>query len=264
MAREARRDEPIEALLKEGRRFAPPKAFTKAARVKTPRLYQEARHDPVRFWQREAKELRWIKPWKRALDWKLPYAKWFIGGKLNASVNCLDRHLEGPRRMKAALIWEGEPGDSRVLTYWELYREVNRFASALRKGGVKKGDIVTIYMPMIPEVAVAILACARIGAPHSVVFAGFSPESLRDRINDAKSPVVITADGGYRRGGVVQLKRNTDEAIKECPSVRTVIVARRTRQDVPWTEGRDIWWEDFIRDAPARCAPEPMDSEDML
>ena len=176
MAKEVRRDEPIEALLKEGRKFAPPKAFTKAARVKTPRLYQEARRDPVRFWQREAKELRWIKPWKRALDWKPPYAKWFIGGKLNASVNCLDRHVEGARRMKAALIWEGEPGDSRVLTYWDLYREVNHFAAALRKGGVKKGDIVTIYMPMIPEVAVAILACARIGAPHSVVFAGFSPE----------------------------------------------------------------------------------------
>jgi len=264
MAKAVRRDEPIEALLQEGRKFPPPKAFTKSARVRSMALYQEARRNPVRFWEREAKELAWIKPWTRALEWKLPYAKWFIGGRLNASANCLDRHVQGPRRMKAALIWEGEPGDSRVLTYWDLYREVNRFAAALRKGGVKKGDIVTIYMPMIPEVVVAILACARIGAPHSVVFAGFSPESLRDRINDAKSRVLITADGGYRRGGVVALKLNADEAIKECPSVQTVIVARRTKQDVPWTTGRDVWWEDFIRDAPARCAPEPMDAEDML
>jgi acetyl-CoA synthetase len=264
MAKLVRKDEPIEALLKEGRKFPPPKAFAKAARVKTPALYRTAQRNPVRFWEREAKELRWLKPWKRALEWTPPYAKWFVGGRLNASVNCLDRHLDGARRMKAALIWEGEPGDSRVLTYWDLYREVNRFAAALRSGGVKKGDIVTIYMPMIPEVAIAILACARIGAPHSVVFAGFSPESLRDRINDAKSPVVLTADGGYRRGTVVPLKHNADEAIKECPSVRMVIVARRTKQDVPWTEGRDVWWNDFIKDAPAHCAPEPMDSEDML
>jgi acetyl-CoA synthetase len=264
MAKAVRTDEPIEALLQEGRKFAPAKAFTKTARVRTMSLYAEARRNPVRFWEREAKALQWIKPWKRAFEWKLPYAKWFLGGQLNASANCLDRHVHGPRRMKAALIWEGEPGDSRVLTYWELYRAVNRFAAALRKGGVKKGDIVTIYMPMIPEVAVAILACARIGAPHSVVFGGFSPESLRDRINDAKSRVLITADGGYRRGGVIPLKSNADEAVKECPSVQTVIVARRTKHDVPWTKGRDIWWDDFIRDAPAQCAPEPMDAEDML
>ncbi len=264
MAKPDRAHEPIEALLQEGRRFAPPKGFVKQAVVRTPGVYKEAKRNPLRFWERQAKQLRWTKPWKKILDWKLPYAKWFVGGKLNASDNCLDRHIEGPRRNKAALIWEGEPGDSRVLTYWDLYREVNRFAAALKKTGVRKGDIVTIYMPMIPEVAVAILACARIGVVHSVVFAGFSPESLRDRINDAKSRVVITADGGYRRGAVVPLKVNVDAAIKECPSVNTVIVARRTRHEVPWQPGRDIWWDDLIKDAPAYIAPVPMDSEDLL
>src|SRR5438552_1075769 len=264
MPKTSRREEPIEALLKEGRKFPPPKGFAQRALVKTPSLYKEAKRDPVKFWERQAKELRWMKPWRKGLEWKLPYAKWFIGGKLNASDNCLDRHIEGPRRMKAALIWEGEPGDSRVLTYWDLYREVNRFAAALKQRGVKKGEIVTIYMPMIPEVVVAVLACARIGAAHSVVFGGFSPESLRDRINDAKSRLVITADGGYRRGGVVPLKSNTDTAIKECPTVDTVIVARRTRQEIPWVVDRDIWWDDLIKDAPAHCPPEPMDSEDML
>jgi acetyl-CoA synthetase len=264
MAKTSRRDEPIEALLKEGRKFPPPKAFVKQAQIKTTSVYQEARRNPVRFWERQARELRWMRPWKKALEWKLPYAKWFIGGKLNASDNCLDRHIEGPRRMKAAILWEGEPGDSRVLTYWDLFREVNRFAAALKKVGVRKGEIVTIYMPMIPEVIVAILACARIGAVHSVVFAGFSPESLRDRINDAKSRFVVTADGGYRRGSIVPLKGNTDAAIKECPTVETVIVARRTRQEIPWQPDRDIWWDELIKDAPAHCPPEPMDAEDML
>ncbi len=264
MAKAIRKDEPIEALLKEGRRFPPPKSFANNALIRSPKLYQEARRDPVRWWERQARDLRWTKPWKKAHEWKLPYAKWFIGGKLNASVNCLDRHIEGPRRNKAALLWEGEPGDSRTLTYWELYREVNRFASALRRHGVRKGEIVTLYMPMIPELIVAALACARIGAPHSIVFAGFSPESLRDRINDARSRLVITADGGWRRGAVVPLKKNTDDAVKECPSVEHVIVAKRTRQEVPWQADRDIAWEDFVRDAEAYCEPEVMDSEDML
>ena len=200
----------------------------------------------------------------KAVEWKLPYAKWFIGGKLNVSDNCLDRHVEGPRRNKAAFIWEGEPGDTRVLTYRDLYREVNRFASALRKHGVKKGDAVTIYMPMIPELPIAMLACARIGAPHSVVFGGFSPESLRDRINDCKSRVVITADGGYRRGGQVALKKNTDDALKECPFVTTVIVYKRTGQEIDWQHDRDVWWDDFIKNGDAYVKPEPMDAEDML
>jgi len=264
MAKALRKDEPIQALLKEGRKFPPPKEFTKMARVKTPAIYQQARRNSVKFWEQQAKELRWIKPWRKSLEWKLPYAKWFIGGKLNVSDNCIDRHLEGPRRNKAAIIWEGEPGDTRVLTYRDLYREVNQFASALRQRGVKKGDMVTIYMPMIPELPIAMLACARIGAVHSVVFGGFSPESLRDRINDCKSKVVITADGGYRRGSTVALKKNTDEAIKECAFVATVIVCRRTGQEIDWQNGRDIWWHDFVKSADAYTAPEPMDAEDML
>jgi acetyl-CoA synthetase len=264
MAKATRADEPIQALLKEGRKFPPPKSVVKQAVVKSAAIYQAAKRNPVAFWERQARELRWMKPWRKALEWKLPYAKWFIGGKLNVSDNCLDRHVEGPKRTKAALIWEGEPGDSRVLTYWDLYREVNRFAAALRQHGVKKGETVTIYMPMIPELPIAMLACARIGAPHSVVFGGFSPDSLRDRINDAKSRILITADGSYRRGSIVPLKRNADEAVKECPSIDTVIVYRRTGHEIGWQNDRDIWWHDFVKDAPARCAPEPMDAEDML
>jgi acetyl-CoA synthetase len=264
MPKASRKDEPIQALLKEGRKFPPPKTFAKAAQVKTASIHAQGRRDPVRFWERQAKHLRWMRPWRKALEWKLPYAKWFVGGKLNVSDNCLDRHVEGPRRNKAAIVWEGEPGDSRVLTYWDLYREVSRFAAALRQHGVKKGDTVTIYMPMIPELPIAMLACARIGAPHSVVFGGFAPDSLRDRINDAKSRVVITADGGYRRGGMVPLKKNTDEALKECPTVDTVVVYRRTGQEIAWQEGRDVWWHDFVKDAPASIKPEPMDAEDVL
>jgi acetyl-CoA synthetase len=264
MPKATRGSEPIEALLKEGRKFRPPKSFAKAARVRSAAIYREARRNPVRFWERQAKELRWLKPWRKALEWKLPYAKWFIGGKINVSDNCLDRHVEGPRRNKAAIIWEGEPGDSRVLTYRDLWREVNRFAAALRRHGVKKGDTVTIYMPMIPELPIAMLACARLGAPHNVVFGGFAPESLRDRINDCKAKIVITADGSYRRGGLVPLKRNTDAALKECPQVHTVIVYKRTGQEIAWESGRDVWWDDFAKGADAHAKPEPMDSEDML
>jgi acetyl-CoA synthetase len=264
MAKARGGDEPIEALLKEGRKFPPPREFARRARVNSAAIYKAAEANPVRFWEQQARELRWMKPWRKALEWKLPYARWFIGGKLNAADNCLDRHVEGPRRTKAAIIWEGEPGDSRVLTYWDLYREVNQFAAALKRHGVKKGDPVTIYMPMVPEVVVAMLACARIGAPHSVVFGGFAPDSLRDRINDCRARVVITADGGYRRGAVVPLKKNTDEALKECPSVQSVVVYRRTGQDVPWQPDRDVWWHDFVKGAEAYVKPEPMDSEDML
>ncbi len=255
---------PIQALLKEGRKFRPSKDFVTKARVKSAAIYKDAGRDAVRFWEKQARELRWMKPWKKALDWKLPYAKWFVGGKLNVSDNCLDRHVEGPNKNKAAIIWEGEPGDSRVLTYRDLWRDVNQFASALRKHGIKKGDAVTIYMPMIPELPIAMLACARIGAPHSVVFGGFSPESLSDRINDCRSRVVITADGGYRRGGTVALKKNTDEAVKGCPFVSTVIVYKRTGQDVAWQNGRDVWWHDFVKTGDAYVKPEPMDAEDML
>jgi len=257
-------DVPIEALLKEKRRFPPPTAFVKNAVMNRKSIYAEAQRNFVKFWEQRARELHWFKPWTKALDWKPPYAKWFIGGKLNVAYNCLDRHVTGPRKTKAALIWEGEPGDSRVLTYWDLYREVNRFAAALKRHGVRKGDRVTIYMPMVPELPIAMLACARIGAAHSVIFGGFSPEAVRERIHDAESTLVITADGGYRRGTTVALKKNTDEALREAPGVKTVIVLKRTGQPVEMQSGRDIWWDDFIKDAPARCPAEPMDSEDLL
>jgi acetyl-CoA synthetase len=264
MAKAAGREEPLQALLKENRKFPPPKEFKARTLVKSDAVYREAERNPVRFWEQRARELAWFKPWKKALEWKPPYAKWFVGGKLNVSYNCLDRHVEGPRRTKAALIWEGEPGDTRTLTYWDLYREVQRFAAALKRNGVKKGDRVTIYMPMVPEVAIAMLACARIGAAHSVIFGGFSPESVRDRIHDADSTIVLTADGGYRRGSTVPLKKNTDEALKECPGVKTVVVLKRTGEPVTMQAGRDVWWDDFVKGVEPKCAAEAMDSEDLL
>ena len=255
---------PIEALLREKRKFPPPRDFARRALVTKASVYTEAARNPVRFWEGKARELAWFKPWKKALEWKPPYAKWFVGGKLNVSYNCLDRHVASARRTKAALIWEGEPGDTRTLTYWDLYREVQRFAAALKRHGVRRGDRVTIYMPMVPEVAIAMLACTRIGAPHSVIFGGFSPESVRDRIHDADSRIVITADGGWRRGGMVPLKKNTDEALKECPDVNTVIVLKRTGQPIDMQAGRDIWWDDFVKGVEPKCPAEPMDSEDLL
>ncbi len=264
MAKAAKADEPIQALLKEDRKFRPPKDFVKRALVRNEAVYREATKNPVRFWEQRARDLTWFKPWTKALDWKPPYAKWFVGGKLNVAYNCLDRHVQGPRRTKAALIWEGEPGDARTLTYWDLYREVQRFAAALKRHGVRKGDRITIYMPMVPEVAIAMLACARIGAAHSVIFGGFSPESVRDRIHDADSSLVLTADGGYRRGSTVPLKKNTDEALKECPGVKTVVVLKRTGEPVDMQHGRDIWWDDFVKGVEPKCPAEPMDSEDLL
>jgi len=264
MASETKGSSAVEALLKEKRKFAPPKEFVKRATANRAAIYAEAAKNPARFWERFARELDWFKPWKTTLQWKAPNAKWFVGGKLNVSYNCLDRHVATSRKTKAAIIWEGEPGDTRVLTYWDLYREVNRFAAALKRGGVKKGDRVTIYMPMVPELPIAMLACTRIGAPHSVVFGGFAPEALRDRIHDAESRILITADGGFRRGGTVALKKNVDEALRECPDVDTVVVLKRTRQEIHMQGGRDVWWDDFVEGAPAYCAPEKMDSEDML
>jgi acetyl-CoA synthetase len=255
---------PIEALLRERRKFPPPKAFAKQANARSASVYAQAAKNPVRFWEGWAKRLDWFTPWKKTLEWKAPNARWFIGGKLNVSYNCLDRHITTARRTKAALIWEGEPGDTRTLTYWDLYREVNRFAAALKQHGVKRGDRVTIYMPMVPEAAIAMLACTRIGAPHSVIFGGFAPDAVRDRIHDAESTIVITSDGGYRRGSVVPLKQNVDTALKECPDVRTVVVLKRTGTTVNMETGRDIWWSDFVKDTPAHCPPEKMDAEDML
>jgi acetyl-CoA synthetase len=254
----------IDALLEEKRTYVPSGDFREKAVVRDESLYAEAASDPEGFWAKVAGELDWFVTWNRVLDWKLPDAKWFVGGKLNASYNCLDRHIRGARRNKAALIWIGEPGDRRTLTYWDLYREVNKFANALRKLGVAKGDRVAIYMPMVPELATAMLACARIGAIHSVVFGGFSAEALRDRIVDAQAKVLITADGGWRRGQIVPLKHDADEALKETPSIQHVVVVKRGDFPVHMTEGRDHWWHRLMDDVPDHCWPEPMDSEDML
>jgi acetyl-CoA synthetase len=257
----------IDALLQEHRNFDPPPAFVAAAHVRDPKVYDDAARDPEAFWASFAAELEWSTPWTRVLDWQPPHAKWFVGGKLNASVNCLDRHVRGWRRNKAAILWEGEPGDRRTITYWELYREVCQFANVLKSLGIGKGDRIAIYLPLIPELAIAMLACARIGAVHSVVFGGFSAESLRDRINDQQARLLITADGGYRRGNVVQLKRVADEALQATPSIENVIVVQRRTSSpfsVEFTEGRDLWYHDLMRKAPLECEAEPMDAEDML
>ena len=261
-----RSDQPIEALLDEERLFPPPEECSSNANIADPDIYQRAAKDPEAYWAQAAESLEWIRKWDRVLDWNPPIAQWFVGGKINVSVNCLDRHVRGWRRNKAAFIWEGEPGEERVLTYADLYREVNRFANAMKRLGVKKGDRVTVYMPMIPELPIALLACARIGAPHSVVFGGFSAESLRDRINDAQSKLVITADGSYRRGQIVPLKRNVDAALKDCPCVETVVMVRRVGEAaaVEVDEPRDVWWHQAVENVPAYCEPEPMDSEDPL
>ena len=261
-----RSDQPIEALLAEERLFPPPEGVAQSANMADSGIYQRAAKDPEAYWAQAAESLEWIRKWDRVLDWNPPIAQWFVGGKINVSVNCLDRHVRGWRRNKAAFIWEGEPGEERVLTYADLYREVNRFANAMKRLGVRKGDRVTIYMPMIPELPIALLACARIGAPHSVVFGGFSAESLRDRINDAQSKLVITADGSYRRGQIVPLKRNVDAALKGCPCVEKVVMVRRIGEAAPVEvdETRDVWWHRAVENVPAYCEPEPMDSEDPL
>ncbi len=254
----------IETLLKEGRTFSPSKEFREKAHVNDDAIYRKAKRNREKFWEGFAKELEWFKKWRKVLTWKAPYAKWFIGGKLNVSYNCLDRHIITARKNKAAIIWESESGETITLTYWELYREVNKFANVLKGLGVKKGDRVTIYLPMIPELAIAMLACARIGAPHSIVFGGFSSESLRDRIHDCKAKVLITSDGGYRRGKVVPLKKNADEALKNSPSIKKVVVVNRVNEKVRMKRGRDVWWHKLMEDAEPYCAPEKMDSEDML
>ena len=254
-------------LLIEDRTFPPPPDFRARAHVKDESLYAEGERDFEGFWARFAQELEWSAPWQKVLDWQPPHAKWFVGGKINASVNCVDRHIRGPRRNKAALIWEGEPGDRRTLTYYDLYREVSQFANVLKSLGIKKGDRIALYLPLIPELAIAMLACARIGAVHSVVFGGFSAESLRDRINDQQARLLVTADGGYRRGQIVALKQVADEAVTGAPSIENVIVVQRgggPPMPVHIKEGRDHWYHRLMQDAPMVCEPEPMDSEDML
>jgi acetyl-CoA synthetase len=260
----------IDVLLQETRKFLPSDEFRRRAHVTDTQIYDAAAADPEGFWEDRARELEWASPWKKVLEWKPPHAKWFVGGKLNISVNCIDRHVRTARRNKAAFLWEGEPGDRRTLTYWELYTEVTKFANVLHQLGVKRGDRVAIYLPLVPEAAIAMLACTRIGAIHSVVFGGFSPESLRDRINDAKAKVLVTADGGYRRGQVIPLKRNADRAVEECPSIKhVVVVQRRTGAGgdeafAEMREGRDHWWHRLMHDAPIGCEPETMDAEDVL
>ena len=257
----------IAALLNEDRKFAPSDAFVRQANAQDPAIYQTAAADPEAFWEGFAKELEWMQPWTKVCDWNPPDAKWFVGGKLNASVNCLDRHIKTARRNKAALVWEGEPGDRKTITYFELYREVCMFANVLRKLGIQKGDRVAIYMPLIPEAVVAMLACARVGAIHSVVFGGFSSESLRDRINDSECALLITADGGYRRGQMLPLKQMADEALKDTPSIKNVVVVKRdpgSAFPVHVQEGRDHWYHRLMQDALPACEPEAMDSEDML
>jgi acetyl-CoA synthetase len=258
----------IESVLKEERVFEPPRDFSAKAHIKSVQdyetLYRQAFDDPEEFWASMAKELDWFKPWDKVLEWTPPFAKWFVGGHTNISHNCLDRHLSTARKNKAAIVWEGEPGDERILTYQALHREVCKFANVLKQIGVNTGDRVAIYMPMVPELPIAMLACARIGATHSVVFGGFSAEALRDRINDAQAKVVVTADGGYRRGGEIPLKKAVDDAIRETPSIEHVIVYRRTGSQIHMEPGRDHWWHELMANASEECPAEALDAEHPL
>jgi acetyl-CoA synthetase len=254
----------IENLYSEARTFPPPDEFKSRAEVQDRSLYERADEDLEGFWADQAKTLRWTKEWDKVLEWNLPFAKWFLGGQLNVADNCLDRHVEAGGGDKVAYHWEGEPGDTRTITYAALRDQVAQFANALKELGVRKGDRVNIYMGMVPELPVAMLACARLGAPHSVVFGGFSANALQDRINDAEAKVLITQDEGWRAGQVVPLKRNADEAVAETPSIEHVVVLRRTGNDVPMTEGRDVWWHDLVEGKSTDCPAEPMDSEDLL
>jgi acetyl-CoA synthetase len=258
----------IDSVLTEQRVFEPSEDFQSKAHIRSKaeydRLYQEAAEHPAEFWAKIAHELHWFKPWERVLEWNLPFAQWFIGGELNLSYNCLDRHVATWRKNKAAILWEGEPGDSRALTYQQLLHEVSKCANVLKSLGVKKGDRVAIYMGMVPELPIALLACARIGAPHTVVFGGFSSQALIDRINDCGASAVITQDAGYRRGAEVKLKEAVDQALPQCPTVKNVLVYRRTGVEVKMQPGRDHWWHELMETASADCPAEPLDSEHPL
>src|SRR5258708_6752869 len=258
----------IDSTLTESRKFPPPAEFSAKAWVKNfdeyGALCKRAEEDPDAFWAECARNLHWFKPFGKTLEWNFPNAKWFVGGTINAAYNCLDRHLDTPRRNKAALIWEGEPGDSRVLTYQMIADEVGRCSNALKSLGVKDGDRVAIYMPLVPEAAIAMLACARIGAIHSVVFGGFSAEALADRINDAEAKVCITADGGWRRGQVVELKKNVDDAVKKCPSIEKVVVLKRVGNQIEMNPGRDLWWHDLVPAQSSKCEAAQLESEHPL
>ncbi|HMM79065.1 MAG TPA: acetate--CoA ligase [Pyrinomonadaceae bacterium] len=257
----------IESVLTEERTFPPSAEFAANAYVKSfqdyEKMYAEAEADLPAFWAKQAESLDWFAPWEKVLDWEPPHAKWFSGGKINASYNCLDRHLE-TNGDKTALIWEGEPGEERRLSYRELHAEVSKFANVLKHLGVEKGDRVAVYMPLVPELAVAILACSRIGAPHTVIFGGFSADSIRDRVNDCGCKAIITADGGYRRGREIRLKPIVDEAIADCPTIESVVVFRRTGTEIDMQQGRDHWWHDLVKEARADCPPEHLDAEHPL
>jgi acetyl-CoA synthetase len=261
-------DTNIESLLKEQRVFKPGAMFASCAHIPSLEAYDalcaRAVADPQAFWAEIASELHWFEKWDKVLQWDYPFAKWFVGGKTNISYNCLDRHLTTARKNKVAILWEGEPGDVRALSYQMLHREVCRFANVLKALGAKKGDRATIYMGMVPELAIALLACARIGVAHNVVFGGFSAEALRDRINDSQSKILITADGGYRRGAIVPLKKNADDAIKGSPTIERVVVYRRTGENVSMMHGRDVWWHDMMDIVDANCEAEPLDAEHPL
>jgi acetyl-CoA synthetase len=254
----------IEALLSEHRVFEPPPGFRDRAVADDPAIYERANADHEAFWAEQAANLAWFEPWDTVMDWNAPWVTWFKGGKLNAAHNCLDRHVEAGGGDKVAFFWEGEPGDTRVITYRELLDDVERFANGLKSLGVRKGDRVAIYLGMVPELPIAMLACARIGAPHSVVFGGFSAESLRDRINDAEAKLLITADGAWRRGSIVPLKQSADAAVQECPSIEHVVTVRRCDNEHAFIEGRDVWYHDLVAEQSTDCPAEPMDAEDFL
>src|SRR5438445_110846 len=258
----------ITSVLQETRTFPPPREFTAAAHIKSEaeydRMWRKAKDDPAGFWGELANHLHWFRKWEKVLDGEMPDTKWFVGGRLNASYNCIDRHLATWRKNKAAIIWEGEPGETRVLTYQDLHREVCKFANVLKKLGIKTGDRVTLYMPMIPELAIAMLACARIGAPHSIIFGGFSADAVAERNNDAQARPVVPADGGWRRGKEVELKKNVDAALAKSPTVEKCVVYNRCNQAVEMKPGRDLWWHELMANASADCPAEPLDSEHPL
>jgi acetyl-CoA synthetase len=258
----------IESVLHEARVFPPPAEFSAQAHIKSfaeyEQIYNQAAENPEAFWASVAENLHWFKKWDTVLEWNEPHAKWFVGGKINASYNCLDRHLETWRKNKAAIIWEGEPGETRTLTYQQLHRQVSKFANVLKKTGIKTGDRVALYMPLVPELAIAMLACARIGATHTVIFGGFSADAIRDRVNDGECKLVVTADGGYRRGAEIKLKETVDAAVAQTPSVENVIVFKRTGSKVPMTLGRDYWWHELMETVTDDCPAEELDSEHPL
>jgi acetyl-CoA synthetase len=262
----AQRD--LDSTLRENRVFPPPAEFSAKAHIKSleeyETLYKQSIEDPEKFWAGAAQELHWFKPWTKVLEWNLPWAKWFVGGQLNLCYNCVDRHALGERAQKTALLWEGEPGEIRRLTYSELHAEVQKFANALKSLGIKKGDRVAVYMGMTPELAIALLACARIGAIHSVIFGGFAANAIADRVNDSGCVAILTQDTSFRRGNEIQLKRTVDEALAACPTVKHTVVYRRSGSSVDMKEGRDHWWHDLMAKAAPLCPAEPMDSEDQL